>query len=217
MLKNNERGTLIIEASFSLVIFIAGIASIISLINVVMVHNKVQHVINQTAKEIAAYGYIYDIATDELKPLLDGFIEGFTADSNVDSMYDDNSLVGNILTEIKEATSKQAINQVVKVIAEKYFGNTRGESESADKYLQAYRVKDGLKGLDFSDSILYQSEGKTGHETVEICVEYIIEHDFPLTPFPVKEIYMKQKVATRAWIDGDGTSYSNKGKGTSEK
>ncbi len=176
MLKN-ERGTLIIEASFALIVFIAGVASIISLINVVTVHNKVQHVIHQTAKELAAYGYIDGLTNEAVQPL------------------------------IKEVT-----DQAVKLVAKRYFGSSEQGSAYADTYLRGYRVKDGLSGLDFGESLLYQPEGETGHETVEIVVSYCIEHHFPFTPFPRKAIHMKQKVATRAWTDGDGTSYGGQAK-----
>ncbi|MBQ5320070.1 MAG: hypothetical protein J6K17_13345 [Oscillospiraceae bacterium] len=57
---NDQRGFITIEATFSLVMFIAAVACIISLINIFTLHNRVQYAITQTANQFSTYMYIYD-------------------------------------------------------------------------------------------------------------------------------------------------------------
>lgn len=59
--KNKESGMMVVEAVISFTVFIMAVVCIISLINVYMVHNKVQFAINSSANELAGYLYLYDV------------------------------------------------------------------------------------------------------------------------------------------------------------
>lgn len=56
---SNLNGSIVIEATIVLVIFIAVIASIIIFIPIFMVHNKMQFAITQAANELSSYTYVY--------------------------------------------------------------------------------------------------------------------------------------------------------------
>lgn len=62
MKKNRESGMVVVEAVLSFTIFIMAVLCIISLINVYMVHNKVQFAINSAANELTSYLYLYEVA-----------------------------------------------------------------------------------------------------------------------------------------------------------
>jgi len=56
----DERGMITVEAVISFTAFILVTLGITFLINVFMLHNKIQFAINQAAHEIASYSYLYD-------------------------------------------------------------------------------------------------------------------------------------------------------------
>lgn len=61
-LKQDKDGSIVVEASISLIAFIAMLVSIICLINVFIVHNRIQFAINSSANQIAAYSYLYHMS-----------------------------------------------------------------------------------------------------------------------------------------------------------
>lgn len=57
--ENTESGMMVVEATISFTAFIMVVVAVIYLINIFMVHNKVQFAINSAAHEIAGYSYLY--------------------------------------------------------------------------------------------------------------------------------------------------------------
>ena len=57
--KNSESGMMVVEAVLSFTAFIMVVVAIIYLINIFMLHNKIQFAINSAAHEIASYSYLY--------------------------------------------------------------------------------------------------------------------------------------------------------------
>jgi len=57
--RNKNKGSLTLEAAISLPVFICVILSIAFLTRIVILHNLMQHAINDTANEIATYSYLY--------------------------------------------------------------------------------------------------------------------------------------------------------------
>lgn len=55
----SEAGMMVIEASISFMIFIIVTVSIIYLINIFTVHNRIQFAINSAANQLASYSYLY--------------------------------------------------------------------------------------------------------------------------------------------------------------
>lgn len=58
--EENEKGMIVVEAVLTFTVFIMVVVAIIYLINIFIVHNKVQFAINSTAHELASYSYLYD-------------------------------------------------------------------------------------------------------------------------------------------------------------
>lgn len=57
---NEEKGSVVVEASITLPIFILAMFFVINLINIFILHNKIQFAINMAAHEMAAYSYLYE-------------------------------------------------------------------------------------------------------------------------------------------------------------
>lgn len=80
-------------------------------------------------------------------------------------------------------------------------------SMSADEYLKAAGVKDGLAGFDFSKSKLFMDENK---KMIDIVITYDLEIKFFKIFFKEPYITVAQRCAVPAWVDGDGTHYEEK-------
>ncbi|MDO4295486.1 MAG: pilus assembly protein [bacterium] len=75
------------------------------------------------------------------------------------------------------------------------------QPRNADAYLKAYGVKDGIRGLDFSESDLFNDKN---YRMIDIVVEYDIEVYFFKLFLKDPTIHVVQRCAVPAWLDGDG-------------
>ena len=57
--ENSESGMMVVEAVLSFTAFIMVVVAVVYLINIFMLHNKIQFAINSAAHEIAGYSYLY--------------------------------------------------------------------------------------------------------------------------------------------------------------
>ncbi len=72
--------------------------------------------------------------------------------------------------------------------------------QSADTYLRTYGVVDGLAGLDYSDSKLFEN----GNNKIDIVVRYKINVYFFRLFKDDPTVEIVQRVTIPAWLDGDG-------------
>lgn len=225
----DNRGSLAVEASLSLVIFIFGFIAILSLCKITKAQIILQHGVNQVAKEISQYTYILNkiglernvIEKNKFIEQTDNMIDGAVnlydnITNNIDSLnsyngynYDD---VEKLVTSIKDV-GNNSINYINE--AEKYFSKPTNilkgfaliakeeianelisryiaspinkvlikkyievDEKSADKYLRKLGVVDGIYGLNFQLSTLF-NDGKTINVTLmysmRIKVPFIID------------------------------------------
>jgi len=243
-----ENGMMTVEAVLCLVPFILAILGIISFANIFMVHNKIQHAIYESASELTAYTYLYQVSgwrsadktliadSKDVTDFLQSFDEARTALSNLtggdtdyealkDKIGDAEDKVGDTydkgmeLAKNPKKTMQEIISKLISVasgeikdgslewigglLVEGYLEN--GE-ESADAYLKAYGVKDGVKGLDYSKSKLFTDDKL---RMIDIVVEYDLEIYFFKLFFKDPSIHVVQRVAVPAWLDGDGGTFSD--------
>lgn len=71
--QSDQKGSIVVEASIALVIFIGIMAFMINLTNVYIVHDRVQYALTQTVKELSTYSYLY--SASGLQEKHDSFIE----------------------------------------------------------------------------------------------------------------------------------------------
>lgn len=62
-----EAGSVVVEATIVVPIFLLAIFFIINLTNILILHNRVQFAINQSAQELASYAYVYSMANDAVE------------------------------------------------------------------------------------------------------------------------------------------------------
>lgn len=76
---------------------------------------------------------------------------------------------------------------------------------TADQYLRFYGVKDGIDGLDFSRSNLFNDDQ---YRVIDIMVEYDLEVYFFKLFMKDPTIHVVQRCIVPAWLDGDGRTFS---------
>lgn len=94
----------------------------------------------------------------------------------------------------------------------------RNGSMSADDFLTAFDVEDGMDGLDFYSFAMFSlsESGKnnsrllTADGDVKLVVQYELEYVFGALPLPseMKTLHITQQAKTRAWLGGYGEGYS---------
>lgn len=59
--KMNEKGSLTVEATIVLPVFMIAVFLVINVMNILMLHNRIQFAINASAHELASYSYVYSV------------------------------------------------------------------------------------------------------------------------------------------------------------
>ena len=96
--QSDQRGSIVVEASIALVIFIGIMAFMINLTNIYIVHDRIQYALTQTVRELSTYSYLY--SASGLQDKHDSFIEkaGTEAKSVNDSAKDLSTLWDSVNT-----------------------------------------------------------------------------------------------------------------------
>lgn len=76
---------------------------------------------------------------------------------------------------------------------------------SADTFLKKCGVKNGLSGLDYSESQLFQD---SSYRLIDLVVEYDVEVYILKLFLSDPTIHVSQRVTIPAWLDGDGVTYT---------
>ena len=76
---------------------------------------------------------------------------------------------------------------------------------TADQYLKYYGVRNGISGLDFGSSQLFNDDDRS---LIDIVVEYDIEVYILKLFLKDPTIHVVQRCTAPAWLDGDGVTYS---------
>lgn len=60
-LKKDQNGMMVVEAVLSFTVFIVAVLAIVFLIDIFIIHNKIQFALNSSAHELASYSYMYQV------------------------------------------------------------------------------------------------------------------------------------------------------------
>jgi hypothetical protein len=104
--KKNCRGSLTIEAVISYTIFAMVMLTLLFIIKIVYTYGVVQHAINQTAKELASYSYIYSITVGKIDVSISDSTE--SGRKYFDKTADQLVTTYNSLTDLLESASPAA-------------------------------------------------------------------------------------------------------------
>lgn len=134
-----ERGSVVVEAAFTLPIFIIAMFFFINLINIFILHNKVQFAINSAAHEIAAYSYVYqktDLRAAESKIQDDGKKYTEKIDETIGSVVKAIDNVKNTISSVKKTYEKamETVDSAKKVMDDvgTVFENVKSVAENVE-------------------------------------------------------------------------------------
>lgn len=146
----SEDGAVIIEATISLSVFMFLIVTVLTIVNICYVQSKMSIAINETAKEISQYSYLYGITglNDKQKALAE---QGKAANDSVNNIIDG---VGSLMDTV-ESTKKDVTNT---------YENTMAGNFSVDMLSQT--------GKNISENI---NSGRASIEAVENELSAIAE------------------------------------------
>lgn len=193
----DERGAIIIEATLSLSIFLFAIVSLLMIINLCVAQARIGMTINGVAEDISKFSYIYEMTglRDNQAKQFESSQEAETAvldlseaiktlnfsdmASELNKMASSETILDSFWDMLKNRgtnyVSSLAMSKVCKEVAKdrlafSYSGD--GDSEAnADAYLKQLGVKNGLSGLDFSESVFCPN----GQDDIVVVVNYEVE------------------------------------------
>ena len=132
------------------------------------------------------------------------------ADSIVTLVSDPKDLLRNVvyygIEQGEEKLKTLFLSAVESLLLPTYLNTSFMQEEpmTADEYLKAYGVVDGVKGLDFGKSSLFTDDD---YSMIDIVVEYDMEIKFFNLFLKDPKIHVAQRCAVPAWLDGDGKHY----------
>lgn len=212
-------GSLTVEATLSVPIFMFAFLLLISFANQARTESIVQHSISQTAKELSTYFYLADKAkipsygSDVTVDTTKKFAQNFLSLSKL-PLFDDSSIKKSSPNLLKDKKNpSQLLNSLVDLVIKKgsqelmlktlvhpfcqlkFEENLKmeGSKKQIDEYLKSLQINNGRNGLDFSDSKILL-DGKT----IEIVVTYHVNSMFPM--IFNRERKVRQSASTAAWI-----------------
>lgn len=217
---NKAKGAVTVETAMVLPLFICVIVSIIFLMRVVHLHEKVQHAIDRAAEEMATLGYLYHVSgLQELHDTVDTAIEKKAAafDERLSVIFDSFQIPETLASGMPdEATGNSAdeMKNIAGTISELAFEQIKTEmciplmkfligkyldpgTVSADTYLRGLHVVGGMDGLDFHRSRIFEDE----QGNIDIVVSYTVDLPLPVKLLP--PIRVTQRTVVRAWLGGD--------------
>lgn len=131
-------------------------------------------------------------------------------EAGVNLVSDPQDLLRNLvyfgIEKSEEALKSWFLSTVSSYLVPRYLDASFSPSNpmTADEYLKAAGVVDGVEGLDFGNSELFMDDE---YRMIDIVVEYDLEITFFKLFFKDPTITVVQRCAVPAWLDGDGVHY----------
>ena len=106
----------------------------------------------------------------------------------------------------EDAGKSLLIATIAKPLAANYLDTSFLSSggQSADIYLKAFGVRNGMNGMEFGKSTIFTDADR---KMIDIVVEYDMDVYFFRLLFKDPSIHIVQRAIVPAWLDGDGGSY----------
>lgn len=138
--------------------------------------------------------------------------EDFTGviDSGRELVSSPQTLIRNVvylgIGKAEDAGKSLLIATIAKPLVQNYLDTSflSSGAQSADTYLKAFGVRNGMNGMDFGKSTIFTD---TDHKMIDIVVEYDLDVYFFRLLFKDPSIHIVQRAIVPAWLDGDGGTY----------
>lgn len=159
----------------------------------------------ETARANLEHTEIDNIDIDQTKEDFTGVI-----DSGRELVSSPKTLIRNVvymgIKKGEEAGKSLLVSLIAKPLTQNYLNTSflGNGGQSADEYLKAFGVRDGMKGMDFNKSTIFTDSDL---KMIDIVVEYDLDVYFFRLLFKDPSIHIVQRAVVPAWLDGDGRSY----------
>ncbi len=195
--KNRSKvGSLTIEASITVPIFIAVVFGIAIFMKAIFFHGVMQNALDETTSSLATFSYIYQEAdASDYIGELDGVQSILSVlDTMQDADVENVEILNDMLvTGVDDVATRAVLEPIIRTMIRDHFVN--GSSDVFDVRLRSLHVKDGIDGLDFSGTSFLR-DGKT----IELMVRYRL--NLPNFMGLLPDIVIVQRSSARAWLDG---------------
>lgn len=217
MKEKEQKGSVVIEATIALTTFMFAVVIILSIVNICLVQARVGVMINNAAKDISQYTYIYGLLglnnqeatvngkASKAKEQIDTTISGLTDVSetigNMSDLFNSftsdaefqDSFVALLKGEIIGDAKSVVGNQLVKAMIKERLSTSETDP---DAYLKRMGIEGGLNDIDFSGSVLCYA----GQPDIKIIAKYPV-HVIKLLNIDVTYNFT-QCAATKGWFQG---------------
>lgn len=194
MKRKNESGSIALEASIVLTLFIFFIVAIYSFFAVFEARGKISSNLLQTAQSLSLDPYatdkIYVDFDDKDNDSLLTFLTSFGLKSTVS---DDRFVTTD--EEWYAAGNAKDNKELEKAIKNRFVAylTSDGSEDEAEALLRKYKITDGIDGLDFEESTV-DSDG-----LLTITLKYKLKYLFDVPTINLPPLEFKQSVAVQLW------------------
>lgn len=178
---NKKQGSLTIEASIALTVFVFIVVTVLSFMTVYRAQNLVSHATLQTSQSLAIESYFRETVSQSSSAqslsLLIKFAEilGIYNFSGIDDGYASLGAEGT---------------DFYKIVKKEFAYSIADDNDSADRILKAAGIKNGLRGIDFSYSSV------TGGDII-VNVQYEVK--LPFSFFGDRTVPLSKSAKTKAF------------------
>lgn len=165
--------------------------------------------IDSAIKETTEFiGQLESLSTDNIEETIHSGKEA--ADAGMTLIRDPQDLLRNLvyygIEKGEDALKSWILDTISSALIPVYLESTFSPSQpmTADQYLRKAGVVNGVKGLDFSESQLFEDNR---YKMIDIVVEYDLEISFFELFLKKPVVHVVQRCAVPAWLDGDGVHY----------
>lgn len=200
----SEKGSLTVEATIVLPIFIFIIIAIGIFIKTVYIHELIENIIYDSTKELAKSAYLLDLGADKLSKYEDDILDRLDKFEEIDSLYDEGdklTLSNDIKDSIKKNSEDLCKQKLGEILLNVYF-NRHGltKRKLAKLKVENFKIK--------INSFLEDTE------EIDASVQYEVRLDIPL--LRLKKIPILSRIVVRAWVQGGSNKAVFKNEQTDE-
>ena len=211
-----ESGAIVIEGALSLTIFIFALITIYSVFHICMAQSRISQALNESAKEISQYAYLYEL-TDLHKQQANLAAYGGHAETEIDSnltqidtFFDALKGIARVGSDFMSSPENaesflyyalnkginwgagEVVGQIAKLMMKKHLGS------DPNKFMKGLWVKDGLDGLSFGKTRFF-SDGTEKNVWIDVQYQVVVVKLLNIDLTWDFELCAK----TRAWVGDD--------------
>ncbi len=193
MRRNNQSGSIALEASIVLTLFIFFVLALYSFFKVFEVQGKITSTLLQCAQSLSLDPYNIDRTGASFDDKEDSVLD-LLVDFGIDKCSAGEEYVTTSDAWYKDATDAKTNEALATAIEDRFFAYLTFDGTEED-LLNKYKVENGVDGLDFSESNI-DSEGN-----LNITVKYKVNYIFDCPTIDLPPFEFKHTTSVHLWRD----------------